>query len=671
MLLDSSAICKLEEYTTEMLVSANNPPLVPLEFKEFLFTRWFRSRFNVSNDVAFAESMKNATSHNITLMERDRFIAIQSCTRGYAQAGRTASVESNAWMQQGALLRKMKEIEVALFARSVDVLLHNSETPVQFQIHPGNLRSWPTSLEGEQMHWHTTVRTAESSATKHGLVVNCVFGDDTFKDCVPAENRAQVLHQALVTNFEYGLFVTSKVKGGEGSLVQVVVIQISVAIRMTHGLVLCAAATPLLGFLHGEHVVRRGVLIDDDFPPWVTVPQRAILKSRAKLYFAHLKLITMPDGTMKPTKPLLLYKHSAQHRYNKQKPGLDMNTELSDKVAFNSKGSFESKYVFRMMDAILVNAWRAHQAVFDIAPWLATLAEPPSLAQVRRKLHCAESIEDYTWKTSMESLAELTSLRRSTFVVPNLLGDSPANAVFIQQFQKYKENNVWPMRRGALEKFVKDPFLQRLRTSSFPGYEHKPGLVHELVKTANEGARRKCILCFVSKKDVPEESRLHGKEVSSNSSFMCRTCMVCLCKKRICGSKAKSCYDVWHERKNLDLEATKQRRRLLESREQEDPEAAKRRKNSANANSQKKSPSKSPCPFQDAQFQDEEEQPDEDELVEEDQQDEEEGDKMDEDDIEAEETEEQYYDDVYFPEDIDSLEDSSEDSSEEEEEEEE
>ncbi|KAG7370170.1 hypothetical protein IV203_027916 [Nitzschia inconspicua] len=206
------------------------------------------------------------------------------------------------------------------------------------------------------------------------------------------------------------------------------------------------------------------------------------------------------DGTMKPTKPLLLYKHSAQHRYNKQKPGLDMNTELSDKVAFNSKGSFESKYVFRMMDAILVNAWRAHQAVFDIAPWLATLAEPPSLAQ------------------------------------------------------------------------------------------------------------------------------------------------------------------------NLDLEATKQRRRLLESREQEDPEAAKRRKNSANANSQKKSPSKSPCPFQDAQFQDEEEQPDEDELVEEDQQDEEEGDKMDEDDIEAEETEEQYYDDVYFPEDIDSLEDSSEEEEEEEEE---
>ncbi|KAG7372161.1 hypothetical protein IV203_018304 [Nitzschia inconspicua] len=116
------------------------------------------------------------------------------------------------------------------------------------------------------------------------------------------------------------------------------------------------------------------------------------------------------------------------------KPGLDMNMELSDGVAYNSKRSFESKYVFRMMDAILVNALRAHQAVFDVAPCLATLEEPPSLTQLRRKLHCAESIEDYSWKTSLASLAELASLKRCTFVLPNLRGDSPANAVFMQQF---------------------------------------------------------------------------------------------------------------------------------------------------------------------------------------------------------------------------------------------
>ncbi|KAG7359162.1 hypothetical protein IV203_015751 [Nitzschia inconspicua] len=117
-------------------------------------------------------------------------------------------------------------------------------------------------------------------------------------------------------------------------------------------------------------------------------------------------------------------------------------------------------------------------------------------------------------------------------------------------------------------------------------------------------------------------------------------------KKRIGGFTAKSCYEVWHERTNLALDATKQRKRLQKSREQEDADAKKRRKLSANANSQKNSPSKSPGPSQDAQFEDEEEQPDEDELVEEDQEDEQEGDNTDEQDIE--EIEEQYYDDVIF-----------------------
>ncbi|KAG7347897.1 hypothetical protein IV203_016602 [Nitzschia inconspicua] len=227
---------------------------------------------------------------------------------------------------------------------------------------------------------------------------------------------------------------------------------------MTHGLVLCAAATPLLGFLQ----------------------------------------------------PLLLYKHSAQHRHNKQKPVLDMNTELSDRVAFNSKGSFESKYVFRMLDEILVKSWRVHQAVFDVAPSMATFEEPPSLAQVRRKLHCAETIEDYVWNTSMASLAELASLKRSILAIPNLRDDSPACAVFKQQFQKYKENNVWPMRRGALEKFIKDPFLKRLRTASFPGCEHKSGHVHELPEKITHGPSQDAQ--FQDEEEQPEKDELVGED---------------------------------------------------------------------------------------------------------------------------------------------------------------
>ncbi|KAG7337002.1 hypothetical protein IV203_017541 [Nitzschia inconspicua] len=247
----------------------------------------------------------------------------------------------------------------------------------------------------------------------------------------------------------------------------------------------------------------------------------------------------MVDGTVTPTQPLLLYKHSVQHRYNKQKPGLDMNTELSDRVAFNSKGSFESKHVFRMLDAILVNSWRAHHAVFDVA----------------------------------------------------------------RGWQPLQSHQLW---------------------------------------------RRMC-------------QRRHGctEEGCPATVRLCAQYAWCACARKNWWFHGKSCYEVWHERKNLALEATKQRKRLLESREQEDADAEKRRKLSANANSQKKSPSKSPGPSQDAQFQEDGEQPDEDELVEEDEEDELEGDNTDEQDIEEEEIGEQYYDDVYFSSDIDSLEDST------------
>ncbi|KAG7355671.1 hypothetical protein IV203_000357 [Nitzschia inconspicua] len=88
----------------------------------------------------------------------------------------------------------------------------------------GKTQSVPCCLEIKSRLADTAVCTAEASAMKHGLVINGVFDDDTFRYCVPAATGAQVLHQALVTQFDYGLFVTSKVKGGEGSLVQVVVI---------------------------------------------------------------------------------------------------------------------------------------------------------------------------------------------------------------------------------------------------------------------------------------------------------------------------------------------------------------------------------------------------------------------------------------------------------------
>ncbi|KAG7348205.1 hypothetical protein IV203_016910 [Nitzschia inconspicua] len=137
-----------------------------------------------------------------------------------------------------------------------------------------------------------------------------------------------------------------------------------------------------------------------------------------------------------PADEMLGTEHSAQYRYNKAKPGLDMNTEISANVGCAARCGFEGKYVFRMLDAVMVNTWRAYQAVTDIAPWLATLDSTPSLKQLRNNLYRKGSIRQFVFDTSYESLrlicdtednyppAILSSGQHATYSWRNLLSSS-------------------------------------------------------------------------------------------------------------------------------------------------------------------------------------------------------------------------------------------------------
>jgi len=66
------------------------------------------------------------------------------------------------------------------------------------------------------------IAAAENARQQHGYIVTCSYDDDVFKGCVPSQNRKQVVHQALVSDLDWGAFVTAKVEEGEGSIVQIV-----------------------------------------------------------------------------------------------------------------------------------------------------------------------------------------------------------------------------------------------------------------------------------------------------------------------------------------------------------------------------------------------------------------------------------------------------------------
>ena len=98
-----------------------------------------------------------------------------------------------------------------------------------------------------------------------------------------------------------------------------------------------------------------------------------MLQTRVKLLYAHYNLISKDRFNFTPTPPLLLYKHHVQIRYNQGKPGLDKNTEMALRIHSKHPSPFETKYVFTLLDRVLINTWRAEVAVNVVKPWLAQL----------------------------------------------------------------------------------------------------------------------------------------------------------------------------------------------------------------------------------------------------------------------------------------------------------
>ncbi|KAG7365694.1 hypothetical protein IV203_025135 [Nitzschia inconspicua] len=522
LLLGDVAIVRLEQFTTEMLVKRNFPPLVPYEYREFLYTRWYRSRFNLSNDKSFSHFMPPLSkSLDIIIMDPHRFATIQSCTRGFSQAGRTGSEDSDVWMEAGAMLRKNHAIGVSPDA-ICRLVVEDAPDPVL------------CCLEIKTRVSESTIAKAELARKKHGSFVNCYYGDAVFNDCVPAANRSQVLHQALVTGFQHGVFVVCKLEEGQGSIVQIVAIRISTEKRDEYAKNLCKVVNPLLGFLHNEDVIARGILMDK-------------------------------EGDLRPTKPVSIYKHSTQYRYNKHKPGLDKNTEISDRVAFHTTGPLKQS----------------------------TSSE------------CLESISGSDCDFTVATCARVTPFigtggLAAQKAIPLFLADVPQEEreerQFKSEFSEYKRKHGWPIRKFALKKFASDPFLKKLRLCTF--VDHRPQRIRDVQPVIRENGtsqkvvRRKCVLCFGPGKMIPGTSTIKSKEIANNSTYMCPTCMVVLCKKTVGNSGAKSCHTLWHERHNLEAEGSKCRKRLRVAREMNDDEAQKRKLHATNASIKRHSPAK-------------------------------------------------------------------------------
>ena len=114
-----------------------------------------------------------------------------------------------------------------------------------------------------------TIMDAEIAFQKHGRIVRCMYGDNVFMDCIPSNNRSQVIHQATILHFKIGIFVTSKVEDEKGSLVQIVIIEFSDEDLNKHRQSLIYVSELIIGWMYHSNILKRGYLVDKDIPDFV------------------------------------------------------------------------------------------------------------------------------------------------------------------------------------------------------------------------------------------------------------------------------------------------------------------------------------------------------------------------------------------------------------------
>ena len=171
-----------------------------------------------------------------------------------------------------------------------------------------------------------TISTAIEVREAFGDLVQCSYGDDLFKKCVPSENRLQLLHQAMVLGTSHGVFVTSIVENGEGCITQVVIFRVSEEVKQNHFSAITKVGDLLIGWMWNQDLFKQGYLTANFCPKWLTMTQKNVIKSRFRLWIAHNKYIEDESDGFCP-RPTKMYKHSSQFTYNKGKGGLDMGSE--------------------------------------------------------------------------------------------------------------------------------------------------------------------------------------------------------------------------------------------------------------------------------------------------------------------------------------------------------
>ena len=152
---------------------------------------------------------------------------------------------------------------------------------------------------------------------------------------MPPDNKKQLLQQAMVTYFKYGLFVTAVLTDDKSQIVQQVIIRFSQNDKDGHFQGVNDAGEALIGWLYNAALLERGFLKSKDCPDLLNEDQANICISHYPMRcVVYMKIMNgNKNGHFRPLLSIGGFKHFQQYNYNKSKWVLDKATEMQAHVS--------------------------------------------------------------------------------------------------------------------------------------------------------------------------------------------------------------------------------------------------------------------------------------------------------------------------------------------------
>ena len=138
--------------------------ITPDKIWEFLATKYFRSMFRVSIDIAFQIMQVIADNKQFELMKQERYQEILVAIRGFTLIGRCVQDEEHTWMKQGDLLRHLNPMERIIFQNSVTTLFNKKN----------GVLTYDDEMIGSRANDVESKSLSNRKSAKEGPVADCV-----------------------------------------------------------------------------------------------------------------------------------------------------------------------------------------------------------------------------------------------------------------------------------------------------------------------------------------------------------------------------------------------------------------------------------------------------------------------------------------------------------------